>query len=155
MLSLHMPKSASLQWPSLSRRTLSNFRSLNGKEKRDIYILPLLSCKFKWKTATGLKIINYILTVANIFLSYLTEADISAGTQTPRSTKDRQLSVVCWQTAFSLSLWPWNGSQEMSDMTSATAKGGSAVMKTSILFPFSKIVLTCGALYLAGIVIRS
>lgn len=31
-----MPKSASLQWPSLSRRTLSNFRSLKGNKQKMI-----------------------------------------------------------------------------------------------------------------------
>lgn len=49
-----MPKSASLQCPSLSRRTLSNFRSLKGKAKTSrkktivIYWETLLSCRHRW-----------------------------------------------------------------------------------------------------------
>lgn len=128
MPSLHMPKSASLQWPSLSRRTLSNFRSLSGNTERNgknqIFILgALLSSRDEWKIRKGFKLISKQLLKWQVcfrstvtpcwccFCLYLTEVEISGETKYKRSSEDSFSGVPTDN-----SLRPLNGSQEMSDV---------------------------------------
>lgn len=117
MPSLHMPKSASLQWPSLSRRTLSNFRSLSGNANTERNGKrswgALLSSRDKWKIRKGFKLISKQLLKWQVcfFCLYLTEVEISGETKYKRSSEDSFSGVLTHN-----SLRPLNGSQEMSEM---------------------------------------